>query len=546
VNLKGKYEGIAWLAFERAPRPGRRREIVVKYQLAEGATWKPLQAPSHVTNETKLRLWVREKLEELRALGEQPTRGHSRGGSTVGELFERWIDLRENDPSVAGATAEGNRSDFRARVLPTFGSTPLLELESRAGLQRLREWARALAGEVSATRCRNVVSSFTTFVRDVKLEGWAPLRTNPLESDEVTTVLPVVGKRKTIVYLDLVVAQALVDGHRANPDAPAAELRHRVRYMLALCTGAADGEIAGLKVGDVRELDTARARIEITKAFKIRGKLREDGKRGAQLGGPKNEYRIRAVPLNAAARAALTEWLESGWEAWVGEPPTAGAALFPDDQGEHSRPRMADYLRADLEAAGLPTTTSDGRPYEFRALRRTFSTMLSAEKVPRETRERLMGQRSDSVNTEHYTGLVADELSDAVSKLRFRWHHGGPVVAGHGGGGCGDVTSSEPPSRLELETYGLRKHTQSGSDAEDSGTIGSPLPHGADVALCKEEKRGLPPRIEGVEDAPLDLIEAVAEHTERATAFVLAAKPVSKARDEVEQVSASESGGRHG
>lgn len=431
MNINGKYEGIRWIGFDRQ-REGRRRELILKYSVSAGA-WRAITAPAEVSSEVKFRSWAIERLAAVKELGDEPVR--KRGGATIGELYERWIDLREKDPDVSGATAEGNRTDFRSRILPRWGQTPLAELDSLQARRQLREWVRSLAAEVSPVRCRNVVSSFTTFVRDAGLEGWVTLRTNPLESDEVTTVLPSLSKGP-IVTLPVAVAQALLDCQKL-------ELRRAVRYAVALCTGAADGELAGLRVSDVVGLDGDRPSIQITKAYKLRGKLRDDGVRGAQLGKPKNDYRLRPVPLNKAAAAALRDWLAFGWEAWVGLPPEPNKPLFPDALGAFSRPRMAEYLREDLETAEQPTADETGRAYDFRALRRTFSTELARAGVHREIRERLMGQRSDSVNSEHYTGAVPHELAEAVERLPFWWRAGGALVAPPGGSGSPTPENAE-------------------------------------------------------------------------------------------------------
>jgi hypothetical protein len=48
----------------------------------------------------------------------------------------------------------------------------------------------------------------------------------------------------------------------------------------------------------------------------------------------------------------------------------------------------------DLKAAGQPDVNDKGKRYDFRSLRRAFSTTLRACKVDRELREQLMGQAS--------------------------------------------------------------------------------------------------------------------------------------------------------
>jgi hypothetical protein len=95
-----------------------------------------------------------------------------------------------------------------------------------------------------------------------------------------------------------------------------------------------------------------------------------------------------------------------------------------------------------LAAAGQPTTTDDGVPYDFRCLRRVFSTTLRRCKVDRELREKLMGQSSKSVNTEHYTDDVDEELFDAVRRLPLTWNRKPPGIGWFGAMGP-TATASE-------------------------------------------------------------------------------------------------------
>lgn len=57
---------------------------------------------------------------------------------------------------------------------------------------------------------------------------------------------------------------------------------------------------------------------------------------------------------------------------------------------QHLRSSCAE----DLKAAGQPDVNDKGKRYDFRSLRRAFSTTLRACKVDRELREQLMGQAS--------------------------------------------------------------------------------------------------------------------------------------------------------
>jgi len=418
VNIKGEYDGIKWLGFA-VERPGRRRALVLKYSLAPGQ-WRAVTAPPEVTSEPKFRKWAMGELVDVRAIGEKPSKVRP-GAKTVRECFDIWIEMRDRDPDVAPPTSRKNRSHFDAHVLPAWGDVPVAGLETRASIVELRAWVRdKLTPAMSPGTVHAVVSSFRLFCMCAKFENWAPLRTNPLDAPEVLDVLPAIPKKRDVVTLPVDVVQALLDCDKV-------EYRRAIRYVLGVCTGANDAELAGLRVDDVLDLTGPEPRLQILRGLPLTGRKGLDGRRARfELGKTKNEYRRRAIPLNACAVAALVDWLTDGWLHWVGRPPTARDPLLPNDRGEFSRPDFASYLRADLLAAKQPEADADGRPYTFAALRRTFSTTLARRKVPREFREQLMGQSSSNVNSEHYTGEVPDELFDAVRRLPFAWRRERP------------------------------------------------------------------------------------------------------------------------
>ncbi len=440
MNIKGEFSGIKWIGFDRQ-REGRRRELILKYRSPD-SDWRPVTAPKEVTSETKFRAWAKTVLTDIVELGERPIASRSDGEPTIADRADEWIELRRQDPDVAGSTFRDNRSNINHYVVPRWGSLTFLELADK--LAELRAWVRELAGKLSPGRVSSIVSTLRMLVRDARLEKWTRLRSNPLNSDEVLTVMPSLGQKRDIVHLPLDVSQALLDRTKTE--------RRRVRYAVALNTGAGDGEIAGCIIGSVLAIDSDTAALEIVQAFKRRSK--EDGK-GSELGKTKNAYRLRAIPLNACARAALKYWVEEGWEKWVGRPPTPSDPLFPNIDGQFSRPNSASHLKADLEDCGLPSADLKGRAYEFRCLRRTFSTMLRVAGVDRETREQLMGQRSNTINSEHYTAEVPEHLRAAVQKLPLKWSGLGGANGGAlgGGDGKGQVLSMEThPNDRSLQT----------------------------------------------------------------------------------------------
>jgi hypothetical protein len=418
MNIKGEFNGIKWIGFDRQ-REGRRKELILKYR-EPGKEWRPTTAPKEVTSEVKFRAWAKTVLENLDQTSEPTRRGS--GEESIESRSEDWLELRKGNPDVSGATYQGNRSDMKAHIVPKWGKRTFTGLAS--DLQELRAWVRELASKLSPIRVSNIISTFRVFVRDARLEKWTTIRTNPLESDEVTTVMPKIEKKRDVVVMPTPVAQALLDKTK--------EMRRVVRYAVALNTGAGDGELAGCVIGSVLAIDGDSPKLEIVQAFKKGTK--EEGKR-SEVGKLKNAYRLRPIPLNECARAALKAWIDVEWEKWVGRPPTPKDPLFPDSRGNFSRPYSSEWLAEDLAANDLPTHDVKGRKYEFRCLRRTFSTMLSEQEVDREIREQLMGQSAGHVNTDHYTAQVPAKHFSAVRSLPLKWNRLGGQVGGAIGGG---------------------------------------------------------------------------------------------------------------
>ena len=116
------------------------------------------------------------------------------------------------------------------------------------------------------------------------------------------------------------------------------------------------GEIQGIRINRIAVDATPRHILSDTSCAAI-GTKGENA--SAQLKEPKPKSSKRIAPLHRAAEDGLREWLEVGWAALVGRRPTPEDFLLPRPDGQPSRPRVADQIREDLRAAGLPDT-ADG------------------------------------------------------------------------------------------------------------------------------------------------------------------------------------------
>jgi integrase len=204
-----------------------------------------------------------------------------------------------------------------------------------------------------------------------------------------------------------------------------------VRWLLALTSGLAEGELAGLKLDDLA-LDAPIPTVKVTKALRLKG---DDG--WASMGATKTDNRVRVLPLHPGAVRvlplhpgavrALRAWRATGWAQYVGRAPKGHDALFPNSAGESWRPDSAPLLRADLVAAGLPDTY-EGHPYTAHATRRSFATWLTEAGVPSDTVKRLMGHAAEGVTAQHYAAQNLETLAAAVAKIELDLSGGGGKV----------------------------------------------------------------------------------------------------------------------
>jgi hypothetical protein len=107
--------------------------------------------------------------------------------------------------------------------------------------------------------------------------------------------------------------------------------------------------------------------------------------------------------------------------------------VFPAVDGHAGRPRDANILRGDLDAAKLPRdfTAPDGTryPYTFHATRRTFSRMLGDNGVTPEMVGMLDGHAAKSVTERHYMGRSLEAMARAVATLTLALPERPGVVA---------------------------------------------------------------------------------------------------------------------
>lgn len=383
-----------------------------------GPKWRETRCPGHIRAQRDAEAFARAHLDELRRTGVKPEvmppdPVQIAKGPTVAEIAERWLDFRLKDKGFRTATKDQSKSNVHVHIAPRLRDPNAIDSKlgdlrvEELGSAKLREWVRGLKASHAETTVNNIAGTLTTMLEDAMAEEWIASPANPMRHPGVRKELPEVKPRRgqDRVYLTRPQAEGLL----RCPDVP----EHRkARYMLALTSGMADGEISGLNWSDV-DLDAKPPRVEITKALALRG---ETG--FATLGDPKTENRKRTLPLHPLTVRALRAWRAKGWAEFAGHKPKSTDLVFPSPEGKPWRPRSAQLIREDLQAAKQPTKVGSA-DIDFHATRRSFLTWLTNAEVPSDIIDMLAGHAGKGVRARHYTGRDLEVMANAIAKIEL-------------------------------------------------------------------------------------------------------------------------------
>jgi integrase len=438
------------------PFPRADGRWVVPYQIGPNK-WKPITIPKReaVKNEREALEWAAGVVLQKRIDGTLDKLKTKNDGPSITEQYETWLKLRKDDPEVSGATYDGNKSHFEVHIKKKFGDLAVGAFSETATRAKLGEWIRALKiakGPEGKQTVKNVVASFRSFFDFVvSPEGGALLEANPLREEWAKRLLP---KRKRTdarfatlddAPLTPAVIQTVLDSKKVS-------LMWRARLALVFTDPLRDGEIAGLKLRDVNR-DAPIPYLDVNKACVLNHK---DG--FAKLGPVKKEWSNRKLPLHPAAHAAITQWLEEGWEEFVGRPPTADDPVFPRYDGEHARPDSAEEFRNALKACELPDTI-DGKAVHFHDARGCVATWLKNAHISDSLLRRFLGHAPVGAAEEKYfKGNLLAALAEAHKSVPLRW---GPAKQDAEG-------APSARSDAEREVVGERG-TEADDGADDAG-----------------------------------------------------------------------------
>jgi len=274
---------------------------------------------------------------------------------------------------------EAVRSHLRQHIGPFFDGCTLESVERRDVEAFMAAKRREGKAPKSILNYVGTLHSILAFGQD---RGWC--RSNPAKLAEK----PKPPEAAEIRFLDEPELEALL---RAVPDDVLGAVE-RPLYLAAAMTGARQGELLGLRWGDV---DWTASKVRIRRAW-VRG----------EMGTPKSRRGSRAVPL--AQRLAVE--LERHYQAsryqsdsdLVFGHPLLGVPL--------DRSKVLKRFKATLRAGGV-------RAVRFHDLRHTFGTRMAAAGVPMRTLQEWMGHRdfkTTLIYADYMPGQHEAELVDAA------------------------------------------------------------------------------------------------------------------------------------
>jgi integrase len=286
-----------------------------------------------------------------------PTRANRRTLTEVGEAFLAAKRSAGRKPS----TLESIESILRIHITPWCRSLATTDINkiSRDDVRRFD--AELMSKRLSPKSRANALGVLHGIFKFAADEEWMTSQ-NPTKG-----VAKPVQRRPDdgeIHFLTTEEVEALI---RAVPDDVLGRVE-RVMYLTAAMTGMRQGELLGLRWGDV---DWTAGRVRVRRAF-VRG----------EFGSPKSKRSSRSIPL-ATRVAAELDGLSQASTAHADDDlvfahPTTGKPI--------DRSKLLKRFKAELVRAGV-------REVRFHDLRHTFGTRMAAEGVPMRTLQEWMGHR---------------------------------------------------------------------------------------------------------------------------------------------------------
>ena len=303
---------------------------------------------------------------------------------TLGQYLKRWLSDSVKD-TVKQTTYESYERIIRVHLVPTLGRIQLKNL-SPTHVRRL--YREKLDSGLSATSVQRTHALLHKALKQAVNDGLLPRNV----TEAVTAPRQI---RREIQALPPEQARAFLQAAKSD--------RLEALYLLAIHTGLRQGELLGLKWGDV---DLEQGTLQVRR-------IRSAAKGAPTFTTPKNN-KSRSVRLTAQALQALRDhrkrqieerlkyagsWQETGlvFTSTVGTP-----------LNRHNLFRRS--FKPLLRRAGLPDLP-------FHALRHSFATlMLSGREHPKVVQE-MLGHSRINTTLDFYSHVLPDMQREAVDRL---------------------------------------------------------------------------------------------------------------------------------
>ncbi len=254
---------------------------------------------------------------------------------------------------------------------------------------------------------KDIVQVIRTMISDGRKKGWIKLSDlpyNPFLDEIVKSEIPVgstiAGKDNPIHLTEGEAVQLMSSANAKTP------LWRKVKNILALTTGARDGELQGL----------SWSRVDLGARLMVVDRQLKKVVAGVPLFAPPKRGSHRTLPLHSLAVDALRELQRvSGGK---GEEP-----VFPNfmvgSVGQYFRSDSADYFRIDLRAAGVSDQFQGVHNHTIHSCRRTFMTLLADAGVS-DVDIGILGGHCQVGVRRHYIASHVERFIDVIEKLPYK------------------------------------------------------------------------------------------------------------------------------
>ena len=245
------------------------------------------------------------------------------GKVTFGEFAQQWLAGQTVDPS----TAQALEVRLRVHLLPTFGGQELRAIRPSS----VQAWLSGLQQQLAPSYVRVLLANLSGILRAAVDD--ALIARNPCQAGSVRA--PTVPRLRVRPWTHEQV-QAVVAGH---PD------RYRVVPVVAAGCGLRQGEVFGLRVGDV---DFLRRTVHVRQQVKLLADNRP-------ILTPPKGGKTREVPLPDTVATELAEHLRV-------YPPQQDGLVFTTRERRPAQPQLHQHPRLEEGPAhGGPRPVTDQR-----------------------------------------------------------------------------------------------------------------------------------------------------------------------------------------